>query len=185
MLFLFIRFYIYDRIIMGGRMVNNRKLKQSKLVSDDVVKVRNLFILLVSVVVICVGLFFLTDKMIESENKETETKNDVKIDYDIATIGTMFNRVEKEYYVMIYSNKDDGNNLNNILDSYRSSDNYIKTYYIDLDLKVNNIAKSDKFESKPANSNEVKVKEATLFMIKDGKVTKSFTGVESIKDVLK
>ena len=170
---------------MGGRMVKNRKIKQSKLISDDVVKVRNLFILLVSVAIICVGLFFLTEKMIENENKETETKSDVKINYDIATIGTMFNRIEEEYYVLIYSNDDNGKDLNNVLDSYRSSDNYIKTYYIDLDVKINSIAKSNKFVSKPSNSNDVKVKEATLFMIKEGKVTKSITGVDNIKDVLK
>lgn len=166
-------------------MVKNRKIKQSKLVSDDVVKVRNLFILLVSVVIICVGVFFLTEKMIAKENKENETKNDVKIDYDIATIGTMFNRIEDEYYVLLYSNLDNGKDLNSVLDTYRSSDNYIKTYYIDLDLKINSIANSDKFVSKPNNSNEVKVKEATLFKIKDGKVTKSVTGVDNIKDVLK
>ena len=166
-------------------MVKNRKIKQSKLISDDVVKVRNLFILLVSVAIICVGLFFLTEKMIENENKETETKSDVKINYDIATIGTMFNRIEEEYYVLIYSNDDNGKDLNNVLDSYRSSDNYIKTYYIDLDVKINSIAKSNKFVSKPSNSNDVKVKEATLFMIKEGKVTKSITGVDNIKDVLK
>ena len=166
-------------------MVKNRKIKQSKLVSDDVVKVRNLFILLVSVVIICVGVFFLTEKMIEKDNKKNENKNEVKIDYDIATIGTMFNRVEDEYYVLIYSNKDNGNDLNSTLDSYRSSDNYIKTYYIDLDLKINSIAKSDKFVSEPTNSKEVKVNETTLFMIKEGKVTKSITGVDNIKNVLK
>ena len=117
---------------MGGKMVKNRKIKQSKLVSDDVVKVRNLFILLVSVVIICVGVFFLTEKMIAKENKENETKSDVKIDYDIATIGTMFNRIDEEYYVLIYSNEENGKDLNSVLDTYRSSDNYIKTYYITL-----------------------------------------------------
>lgn len=170
---------------MGGRMVKNGKIKQSKLVSDDVIKVRNLLILLVAVVIICVGVFFLTEKMIEKENSEAETKEEVKIDYDIATIGTMFNRIEEKYYVLIYSNENNGKDLNSVLDSYRSSDNYVKTYYVDLDLKINSIAKSDKFVSEPTNSNEVKIKEATLFMIKNGKVTESITGVDNIKNVLK
>lgn len=171
---------------MGGRMVKNKnKIKQSKLVSDDVVKVRNLLILLVAVVIICVGIFFLTEKMIEKESNETETKNNVEIDYDIATIGTMFNRIESEYYVLIYSSGDNGTDLDSTLDSYRSSDNYIKTYYIDLDLKLNSIAKGEELVKKPSNSNEVSVTGPTLYKIKDGKVTNCYDGIDNIKDVLK
>lgn len=171
---------------MGGNMVKrDKKVKQSKLVSDDVVKVRNLLILLVAVVIICVGVFFLTEKLIERDNKNIETNNEVEIDYDIASIGTMFNRVEDEYFVLLYSKEDDGKNLDSVLDSYRSSDNYIKTYYVDLDLKINSIAKGEKFVSQPKNSNEVSVVEASLFKIKDGNVVESYTGLEKIKDVLK
>lgn len=183
--FLFIRIIFCDKMFMGGRMVNNKKIKQSKLVSDDVVRVRNLLILLVSVVIICVGLFFLTEKMIEKDNNENETKEEVKIDYDIATIGTMFNRPEKEYFVLIYSNEENSNDLGSVLDSYRSSDNYVKTYYIDLDLKVNSIAKGKEDSKKPSNSNEVIVTGATLYKIKDGKVANSYFGVDSIKSILK
>lgn len=167
-------------------MVNKRKrVKQTKIVSDDVVKVRNMFILLVGVVIICVGVFFLTEKMIEKENNTIEEKEEVEIDYDIATIGTMFNRVEEEYYVLLYSKEENGNDLDSILDSYRSSDNYIKTYYINLDLKINESALGDKLVEKPLKSTEVSVVEPTLYLIENAKVTECFSGVNNIKEVLK
>ena len=166
-------------------MVKNKKVKQSKIVSEDVERVRNLIVLLVVVVLVCVGLFFLTEKMIEKETKLNEKEQVTEIDYDIATIGTMFNRSEKEYYVLLYSNNEDGSKLNSVLDSYRSSDNYIKTYYVDLDLKVNSSVLGDIYNKKPSNSNEVKVTGATLYKINNGKVIEAYNGVESIKEILK
>lgn len=166
-------------------MVKRKRIKQFNVVSDDVVKVRNMLILLVGVVIICVGLYFLTDKMIQSEKQDNKINENVEIDYDIATVGTMFNRVESEYFVLIYSKEENGKDLDAQLDTYRSSDNYVKTYYIDLDLKVNESIKGDKLVEKPLTSKEVSVKEATLYVIKDGKVENCYSGIDNIKEILK
>ncbi|MBQ3021465.1 MAG: hypothetical protein IJD92_04515 [Bacilli bacterium] len=165
-------------------MVKNR-IKQNKIVSGDELKIRNLIILLVSVIVICVGVYFLTEHVLNKETESNQTDKKVEINYDIASIGTMFNRIEDEYYVILYSSKDSGSELDSVLDSYRSSDNYIKTYYVDLNLKINKSALKGKLVEKPNNSNEISVKEATLFKIESGKVTKCYSGVDNIIDVLK
>lgn len=167
-------------------MVNkNNKLKQKKVLNEDMNLVKNIIILLIIVIGISLGIYFLTDNMIKKENTNTDTKTETKIDYDIATIGTMFNRIEEEYYVIIYSKENDGNDLDSVLTKYRSSDNYIKTYYIDLDKKVNNSVLGDELNQKPSNSNEVKVKEATLYKINNGKVIKCYSGVDNIVNILK
>lgn len=167
-------------------MVSRRKmLKQQKVVSEDVVQVKTLIILLLIVGLVCVGIYFLTDTMIKKESSKDSTTNEVKIDYDIATIGTMFNRIEEEYYILMYSNEENGSDLNSVLDSYRSSDNYVKTYYIDLDKKINSSALKDKLVKDPTNSNEVSVTGPTLFKIKDGKSIKTIVGIDDIIDVLK
>lgn len=166
-------------------MVKNKKVKETKIMSDDVVKVRNMLILLVGVVIVCVGLFFLTEKMIEKDTIKNEEINEVEFDNDIATIGTMFNRNYDEYYVLLYSKEEHSKDLDSVLDAYRSSDNYIKTYFIDLDLKINNLVLGEEFNKKPNNSNEVKVNDATLYKINKGKVTTSYSGVEDIKNILK
>lgn len=163
---------------------NSKKLKQSKFENEDVTQIRNLIIIFVIVVLICVGIYFLTDNMIKRESNSNNTTQEVEIDYDIATIGTMFNRIEEEYYVLIYSSEDDGSDLDSVLTKYRSSDNYLKTYFIDLDKKVNNSAVGDKLVKNPKNSKEVKVIGATLYKIKNGNVTKCYSGVEEITNVL-
>lgn len=164
---------------------NNNKIKQKRVLNEDMNLVRNIIILLIIVIGISLGIYFLTDNMIKKENKNSDTKTEIKIDYDIATIGTMFNRVEDEYYVLIYSKESDGSNLDSVLATYRSSDNYIKTYYVDLDKKVNSYVLGEELNQKPNNSNEVKVKEATLYKINNGKVVKCYGGVENIVNILK
>lgn len=164
---------------------NDNKLKQKRVLNEDITLVRNIGILLVLVVGICLGIYYFTDSMIKKENKNSETKEEVKIDYDIATIGTMFNRVENNYYVILYSKENDGNELDSVLATYRSSDNYIKTYFIDLDKKINSYVLGDNLVEKPSNSNEVKVKEATLYKISNGKIVKCYSGVDNIVNILK
>lgn len=160
------------------------RIKQGKSVSDDEKQIKSLIIIFIVVVLICVGLYFFTDGMIKKESNKSLNNEEVKINYDIATVGTMFNRVEDEYYVLLYSNEENGVDLNSALDKYRSSDDYIKTYYIDLDLKINSSANGKDMIENPSNSKEVSVTEPTLYKIIDGKVVDCITGIENIEDVL-
>lgn len=162
---------------------NSKKLKQTKFENEDVAQIRNLIIIFIVVVLICVGVYFLTDNMIKRESNSNNTTQEVEIDYDIATVGTMFNRVEDEYYVLMYSSKNDSK-LDTVLNKYRSSDDYIKTYFIDLDKKVNSSILGDKLVKEPKNSKEVKVTGATLYKIKNGTVVKCYSGIEEITNVL-
>lgn len=162
---------------------NSKKLKQTKFENEDVAQIRNLIIIFIVVVLICVGVYFLTDNMIKRESNSNNTTQEVEIDYDIATVGTMFNRVEEEYYVLMYSSENDSK-LDSVLNKYRSSDDYIKTYFIDLDRKVNSTVLGDKLVKEPKNSKEVKVTGATLYKIKNGTVVKCYSGIEEITNVL-
>lgn len=160
------------------------RIKQGKNVSDDEKQIKSLIIIFIVVVLICVGIYFLTDGMIKKESNKSLNNEEVKINYDIATVGTMFNRVESEYYVLLYSNEENGIDLNSTLDKYRSSDDYIKTYYIDLDLKINSSANGEDTVKNPTNSKEVSVTVPTLYKIMDGKVIDCITGIENIEGVL-
>lgn len=157
-----------------------RRIRQGNKVSEDVLQVKTSIILFIIVVLVCVGIYFLTDTMIKKEANSNNKIKETTINYDIATVGTMFNRIESEYFVLLYSNKDDGSKLNNVLDTFRSSDNYVKTYYIDLDNKFNKDVLGDELVKEPKTSNEVKVKGATLYKIKDGKVIDCIIGEDEI-----
>lgn len=164
---------------------DTRKLKQTKVVNEDMEQVKKLIILLVIVTLLCVGMYFLAEKLLEKKSTtKTETNTEIKFNYDIATIGTMFNRPEEEYYVIMYSSKDEGTTYDSLLNIYRSSDDYVKTYYIDLDLKMNNSALKEELNKKPKNSSEVSVKGATLYKIKNGKVTNCYDTLETIKEII-
>ena len=165
-------------------MEKNNKLKQKRIINEDMSYIRNMIIILVVVVFIVIGLYFITERLVNKDNNTIE-KVDVKIDYDIATIGTMFNRIEDTYYVLIYSSSLYSNELDETLLDYRSSDNYIKTYYIDLDKKINSIASGDTTVKYPTNSNEVKVNEPVLYKISNNKVVSSYIGVSEIESILK
>lgn len=164
---------------------DTRKLKQTKVVNEDMEQVKKLIILLVIVTLLCVGMYFLAEKLLDKKSTtETETNTEIKFNYDIATIGTMFNRPEEEYYVIMYSSEDEGTTYDSLLNTYRSSDDYVKTYYIDLDLKMNNSALKEELNKKPKTSNEVSVKGATLYKIKNGKVTNCYDTLETIKEII-
>ena len=163
-------------------MVKNNKIKQKRIINEDMTYIRNMFILLVIVVLVVVGLYYLTDHLVKNDNETT--KSDVVIDYDIATIGTMFNRIEDEYYVLIYSKKVNGDDLDQVLNQYRSSDDYIKTYYIDLDKKINSSTLKDTTNEYPNNSNEVSVTGPTLYKISNKQVVNCYIGVDEIKSII-
>ncbi len=166
-------------------MVKNSKMKQKKVINKDITKVRNLLILLLIVVLLCIGLYFITDSLLSKDNSESINEPAVKIDYDIATIGTMFNRPENVYYVLIYSSNNDGNNYDSILSNYRNSDNYIKTYFIDLDIKFNSGVLKESLNKNPKNSSEVSITGPTLYKIENGNVTKCYSTLEDISKILK
>ena len=165
---------------------DTRKIKQTKIVNEDVEQVKKLVILLLIVIVLCVGVYFLTEKLLDRKNKSNyeETNTEVKFNYDIATIGTMFNRPESEYYVFIYSTEKDGSKYDSMLTKYRSSDEYVKTYFIDLDLKANESILKEELNKKPTKSTEVSVKGATLYKLKNSKVIECYDTFEDIKNIL-
>ena len=167
-----------------SKKIKNNRIKQGKSISEDETKVKNLIIIFIIVLLASLGIYFLSESMIDKEKSKQNELKDVEIKYDVATIGTMFNRIEEEYYVLLYSNKDDGVELNSLLDSYRTKDEYVKTYYVDLDKKVNSNALGKKLVKEPKNSKEVMVKGATLYKIKDSKVIECISGVEEISKIL-
>lgn len=160
--------------------MKQKKLK--KYESEDSSEIRNLIIITVVIALIAAGLYFLTEKVLNKKDDNNNT--DVSFNYDEATIGTMFNRPYDEYYVIIYDSTDDNAAVyNNIVKTYRATDDAKKLYFIDLNDGLNKIAVSETTNKKPSNSEEVKVNGSALYLIKNGKVTATYT--ESYDKVLK
>ena len=80
--------------------MNKKKIKMNSVENEDVKLIKRLIIILVSVVIVVICFYYLTDKLV----KPTTNNNNVttNIDYDVATVGTMFNRPYSNYFVLLY-----------------------------------------------------------------------------------
>ena len=163
--------------------MGNKRIKQTKYSSDETKEVKTLIILTVIIIAIAAGMYFLTD--LSLKKKEANSNLEPNISYSVATIGTMFNRPDSEYYVFAYgASSEDSKLYEKLLSSYEDKEAAIKTYYIDLDLNFNNYALSDKSNKNPKNPEEVKINKAALILIKNGKVQKYFETTEEIEKAL-
>ena len=135
-------------------------------------------IILIVVVIVAVGFYFLTDKFVEPVKEEAPSVN---IDYDIATVGTMFNRPYDEYYVLLYDSESLEAAYYNTLFSRYSTANKNKIYYVDLSLKENSKYVKDSSNKNLTSASDASFVGPTLVSIKNGKITKYLETKEDIK----
>ena len=159
----------------------NKKINTQKYVSEDENQVRNLIIITLIIVLLAIGLYFLTGKI---GKKENNTSN-VEFDYSTITVGTMFNRPYDKYYVFLYDAEDDNaNQYISLISSYESKDESIKIYTVDLSKNLDSKYLSDKSNTNPTNPSEVKIKDSALILIKNGKVSKYYESITDYEKVL-
>ena len=164
-------------------MKNNKKLRKERYVSEDTKEVTRLLLITLGVVVVALGLYFLTTKVV---NKNEEKGTETSFDYSVATVGTMFNRPYDEYYVFLFdSTKDNASQYRSLISSYEAKDESIKIYTVDLSMNKDGNYLSDESNNNPTSPSEVKIKESALVLIKDGKVSKYYESIEDYEKVLK
>lgn len=160
-----------------------KRLKNNGFENNDTKEIRNLLLITIGIILLAVGLYLLTDKVLS--NKSTTEQTKTKIDYSICTVGTMFNRPYKSYYVFLYDGTGDkANQYKTLFDNYSSKEDAKKIYYVDLSNKFNSNYISEKSNKNPRNSSEVKIKESALILIKDGKVSKYYEKLSDYEKVL-
>ncbi len=156
----------------------NKKLKINTTSNEDVRLVRKLIIILIIVVIVAVGFFFLTNKIVDPVKEE---EVNAEINYDVATVGTMFNRPYKEYYVLLYdSTLAEATYYNTLYSQYKNA-NKVKIYYVDLSLKNNKEYVQKEANKKLTGVNDASFKGTTLVKIKNGKVTTYLDSKEKIR----
>lgn len=162
----------------------------SKKVSYQTEEQKELFhflIVLVSVIVLVLAVYFISKAFIVDKTLFEVNYVAGEINEERAIVGTMFNRPEKEYYVMAYDESASQAVYYSALSSKytTSQDGALKVYHIDLSNTLNasyhvdNEKESNKKATKPS---EVKLKDLTLIKIKDGKIVKY---LETISDIEK
>lgn len=114
------------------------------------------------------------------EEPKTEA---TEISYEYILAGTIFNRLDSEYYVVF--DKFESEKLDvyfkYIIDSASTK---LPIYKVNMDLKVNAKYASDTSNPKVQNVNDLKIKGVTLIKIKNGKNVLYLDNIEKIKTEL-
>lgn len=160
--------------------MKSKKLKSTKYESEDTKEVKNLIFIVLGIVIIIAGLYFLTAR---SLNKKDNTITE--FDYTTCTVGMMFNRPYKEYYVFLYSaDNENASKFKSLTSTYSKKEDSLKIYTVDLNSNLDNKYLSEESNNNPTNPSEVKIKDSALILIKDGKVSNYYEKVSDYEEVL-
>lgn len=154
-----------------------KKFKESKYQSNDTKEIKRLIFITLGVLIVAVGLYFLTDYIV---NK----KEIVKFNNEEILAGQIFNVSEEDYYVFIYDSKSDkASEYQSLINSYKKTEGAIKVYYVDSSLAFNKSIISKEDNVNPTSIDDLKVKESALIFFQNKTVANYYT--EKYENVLK
>lgn len=167
-----------------------KELKSSRVSdehdSDNVVK--RFVILFIIIVLLVVGIYFLTTLIVDKRN-DTKGNDTIagEVNYDVVSVGMILNRPYEEYYVMVYNSEDsEAVYYSSLITNYQQKEKSLKLYFCDLGSVFNQsyVSNDGNSNSKAQNIDELKFGKVTLLKIKDGKISKYIETVDDIKATL-
>ena len=162
-------------------------MAKTKYQTEEQKELIKFLIILGVVVVLIVGVYFLSKAFTKEEAKEYEYQAGV-VGTSQVIVGTMLSRKDTEYYVLAYDSSSDYANSYSIYASYYTNEqkNALKVYYLDLSSAMNkNYYVTEGSNPKATKMSELKMKDGTLIRVKNGKITKYVEGIENISKELK
>lgn len=149
--------------------------KTKKMPADEATKLVEVILILL---VIFAAFYIITYWVKKSGNKKTleqETQENAVIQYDEILIGRLFMQKNNEYYVLIVD-KEDTNNYQSYLTSYKEKENALRFYTADLGDAMNQKYKAEASNLATDDITNLKVKDTTLVKIKDQKIEETLEG---------
>ena len=112
--------------------------KQSYKTEEQKEMIRFL-IVLGAVVILVVAVYFVSKKLVVDKSLYEISYETGKVNYERAIVGTIFNRPESEYYIMIYDeSKEDAVYYSSLSSKYvEKQEGALKVYHIDLGSEIN------------------------------------------------
>ncbi len=161
-----------------------KKVKKNKVnyQTTEQMEIKN-FVIVIIVVLLCVGGLYLATRAFVTKdlfkdndaNKEEEVVAG-SINYEMAIMGTILQKADKEYYVAIYDQSDEGKYVADMLTlvfNYTEKEEHLPVYTVDLANKLNEGYYDPKNVNVDAkNVKDMKVGDITLLRVKNGKIKK-------------
>lgn len=159
------------------KRVNKKETKKVEEENEMKNLLKTIIIVLVSFL-ICYLLFLLMGKvgMFEKGYEKPDSGSN-EFTYDIAIIGTVFNRPENEYYVA-FDEEDGSKYFDSLLSLYKGS---LQVYKVNMSLGINAKYKSEFGNPKAIRSSELKISVPTLIKIKNGSIVKYLDDIDNIE----
>ena len=157
--------------------------------TEEQQEVLKFLILVTIIIVIVIGIYFLTRVFVTKDLKKdvTETAVTGTINYDVTIVGTILNIPYDEYYVVVYdSTSPSAGKYSGIVSAYVGKEDSIKVYTVDLSNDLNKDY-YDKENSNPEAKtvSELKFGDITLIKVKKGEIKKYIEDYDAIKAELK
>lgn len=166
---------------------SNKRIKMDKYETEEQVELKQFIKILIVLIILVVGVYFLTRIFVTKDlfNKKDETNTTAgSINYNTTLIGNMFNKADKEYYVLMYDTEDiESAYYSGFISNYSKNTNALTVYFANLNNPLNNkyvVDNADEVNINTTNFEEFRVNKIALLKISDGKITKSMTNVEDI-----
>ena len=168
---------------------NIKKVDIDKYTSEESKEVKRFIIILLSIIVLVLAVYGITRLVNkDKDNNDDRTITAGSIDYDKVSVGTLFNRADSEYYVIVY----DGEAPNAIyysalMNKYMDKEKSNKVYFCDLSNELNKkyyVGEDKDSNPNATTSSELAFKNLTLIKIKNGKIVKYLETLDTIKTEL-
>jgi len=168
---------------------NKKILKEQKYVSEEEHEIKRFGIILFSII-ICIVVVYAVSKVLvknDATNNNEDTVQAGVVDYNIVSVGSILNRPESEYYVLVYNQDDSTSAIYATYGNlYSGKTDAKKIYYCDLSNELNKayVASDGISNSKAKSVKEFKFGEVTLLKIKNKKIALYLEDVDTIKKEL-
>lgn len=163
-------------------MAKNKIKKIVKVKDEEMdMKYRTLIITFAVMILLCIFVYYLTDRMIQKEKTADTASSEKEYNNSIILLGNAFSVESKEYYVLIYDFEDKFYDFyDEVIQGY--PDAYkVQLYLSNLSDGMNKPYIGDKSNPKPTKLSELKVSGPTLIKFVDGKIDKYIEGDSKIK----
>ena len=165
------------------KKIDTKKLEKELNASTEEEQARRMLRIILGVVtflaLVWIGYSIVNGDLFKTKKKDEE----VVIQNDIILAGTTFNRNESEYYVLFYDfDGDNSTACATIFTVYKNTKpEGTKMFVVNLGDKMNSkVLVTERASVNTENATELKVMDATLLKIKDGKVVDTYAGIDEV-----
>ena len=156
-------------------------VKKEKYYTEEQQEIRSFIKILLGLVLIFLVLYFLSTKFMGKGNSIKRTNQSGKVQYDSISIGTLLNKADSEYYVLVFDSDDLNNSyIINKASSYKSNQDSKPLYTADLSLEFNKTFLSDQSFYHKNSVDGIKFKGTTLVLVKEKNIVKFIETVDDI-----